>query len=175
MKATTWRKRAAFTAAALAFASGAFLVAPCARATGLPDGLPELPGVGETMQRNIRSGLALGGFDPVAYHAQGRAAAGRADYEIVHRGDVWRFASAANRAAFVDAPAIYEPAFQGYDPTGVAEGLAVETDPRLFAVVGQRLFLFRNAANRTAFLADDALRRKAEANWSTVNEAIAHH
>jgi hypothetical protein len=125
------------------------------------------------MQRSIRSGLALGGFDPVAYHAQGRAAAGRAEYEMLHRGDVWRFASAANRAAFADAPAIYEPAFEGYDPTGVADGVAVETDPRLFAVVAQRLFLFRTAANRTAFLRDAELRRRADANWHAVSGIIA--
>lgn len=170
MKATTWRKRAAFTAAALAL-----LVAPGVRASGLPKGLPELPAVGETMQRSTRSGLALGGFDPVAYHAQGRPAAGRAEYEMLHRGDVWRFASAANRAAFADAPTVYEPAFEGYDPTGVAEGVAVETDARLFAVVAQRLFLFRTAANRAAFLSDADLRRRADANWSAVSELLAQH
>lgn len=169
MKATTWHGRAALAAAALAL-----LVAPGARAGSLPDGLPELPSIGESMQRSIRSGLALGGFDPVAYHAQGRAAAGRADHEIVHRGDVWRFASAANRAAFADAPAIYEPAFEGYDPTGVAEGVAVETDPRLFAVVAQRLFLFHTEANRTAFLRDTELQRRADANWPAVSGLIAH-
>ncbi|AMJ60899.1 YHS domain-containing (seleno)protein [Bosea sp. PAMC 26642] len=176
MKATTWRRRIAFAATMRVLALAGFGLMPPTptEAKGLPDGLPPLPAIGETMQRDTRSGLALGGFDPVAYHVEARATAGRAEFEITHRGDVWRFASAANRAAFLEAPDSYEPAYEAYDATGVAEGLAVDTDPRLFAVVEQRLFLFRTAASRNAFLENTSLRRLAENSWGAVSQLIAH-
>lgn len=171
MKAATWQRRISTAASVLILAMAVQPV--LARPAALPAGLPELPSLGETMQRNLRSGLALNGFDPVAYRLEGRATPGWARYELVHDGAVWRFASAANREAFRDAPAVYEPAFAGFDPTGVAEGLAVDTDPRQFAVVGARLFLFRTPENRRSFLGNAALLRRAESNWAQVYRVIA--
>jgi YHS domain-containing protein len=182
MKAQAWRPWVSIAAAALAVA---LVVSPAAAANpaksavaqpfspGLPDGLPELPRLGEVMQRDLQSGLALNGFDPVAYQLAERAVAGRAEFELDHRGVVWRFASAANREAFRDAPEAYEPAFAGFDASGVANGVAVETDPRQFAVIGSRLFLFRTRENRDAFVADRARRQMAEARWSEVYQTIA--
>jgi YHS domain-containing protein len=176
MKAAKWRGSLSIAAAAAAFAGALPVLAASPNPSvnpGLPTGLPELPRVGETMQRDAASGLALSGYDPVAYHAQGRATPGRADYELIHKGVVWRFASAANREAFRDAPAIYEPGFAGFDPTGVVEGGAVETDPRQFAIVGSRLFLFRTQLNRQRFVADASLLDRAETRWQDVFATLA--
>lgn len=171
MKAATWQRLLSTAASLLLLA---LVVQPSpARPTTLPAGLPALPSLGETMQRSLRSGVALNGFDPVAYRIEGRATPGLARYELMHGGAVWRFASAANREAFRDAPEIYEPAFAGFDPTGVAEGLAVDTDPRQFAIVGSRLFLFRTPENRRSFIADATLLRRAESNWAQVYRVIA--
>jgi hypothetical protein len=187
MKAVTWQRWVSLGASVLAlsallhpaFASTALpSQAPerTARAAGaelgLPAGLPGLPSLGETMQRNLRLGLALNGLDPVSYRF-GRPEAGRAEHELILEGVVWRFASAANLAAFRDAPDIYAPAFGGFDPTGVAAGVAVDTDPVQFAIVGARLFLFRSAANRDRFLSDGTLRATAQELWATVERTIA--
>ncbi|POR56631.1 YHS domain-containing (seleno)protein [Bosea psychrotolerans] len=142
---------------------------------GLPSGLPQLPRLGETMQRDTRSGFALHGYDPVAYQLLGRATPGLPDYELVHGGAVWRFASAANREAFRDAPDVYEPAFAGFDATGVADGRAVESDPHLFAVIDSRLYLFRTGENRRRFLNNAALFQLAEAQWKDVYGTIARN
>lgn len=171
MKAAAWQRSISIGASILALAAAHQPV--LASTAGLPAGLPALPSLGETMQRDLRSGLALNGFDPVAYRAEGRATPGQADYELVHEGAVWRFASAANREAFRDAPAVYEPAFAGFDPTGVAAGVAVDTDPRLFAIVGTRLFLFRTPENRRSFVENAALQVRAEGNWAEVYRVIA--
>lgn len=146
---------------------------PLAAMTGIPAGLPDLPGLGEAMQRDMRSGLALNGFDPVAYRSEGRAVPGLARHELTYRGITWRFVSAANRAAFRDAPDVYEPAFAGFDGLGVSEGRAIESDPTLFAVVGQRLVLFRTQENRRAFIASMAAMTQADARWDAVYETIA--
>ncbi|WP_100964192.1 YHS domain-containing (seleno)protein [Bosea sp. FBZP-16] len=152
----------------------AFLFAATAnRASTLPAGLPELPGLGEVMQRDNRNGLALSGFDPVAYFLNDAAVPGLSDYELVHDGAVWRFASAANRDAFREAPQVYMPRFGGFDASGVADGRAVDADPHRFAVIGSQLYFFRSDENRRRFLDEAALRAKAQERWPTVATSIA--
>lgn len=143
------------------------------RASTLPLGLPELPGLGEIMQRDNRTGLALSGFDPVAYFLNDAAVPGLPDYELIHNGAVWRFASAANRDAFREAPQVYTPRFGGFDASGVADGRAIDADPRHFAVLGSRLYFFRSDENRQRFLNEAALQAKAVERWPTVATLVA--
>ncbi|MGO4173273.1 YHS domain-containing (seleno)protein [Bosea sp. TAF32] len=142
-------------------------------APGLPAGLPSLPALGEVMQRDLRTGLAINGFDPVSYRLGNGPSAGLADHELIHEGIVWRFASQANLEAFRDAPGVYAPAFGGFDPTGVANGVAVESDPSQYAIIGSRLFLFRSAENRQRFLQGAALLAQAEDRWKSVLRFVA--
>ena len=149
------------------------LAAGASRAAGLPSGLPELPGLGEVMQRDNRNGLALSGFDPVAYFLDNSAVPGLPGYELIHDGAVWRFASAANRDAFREAPEVYTPRFGGFDAAGVADGRAVDADPHRFAVIGSQLYFFRSDENRRRFLGEAALRAKAWERWPAVATMIA--
>ncbi|PZO04529.1 MAG: hypothetical protein DCF30_00100 [Hyphomicrobiales bacterium] len=139
----------------------------------LPSGLPELPSMAETMQLDPQAGFALQGYDPVAYRLEKRAVAGSPAYETVHNGAAWRFVSAANRAAFLDAPEVYEPAFAGFDASAVADGRAVDADPRQFAIIGSRLFLFRTQVNRRRFVDDSGLLTLADSQWNDVSRSIA--
>lgn len=139
----------------------------------LPSGLPGLPSLGEVMQRNLSTGLAINGFDPVSYRLGAKPAAGRPEYELLQDRFVWRFASQANLEAFRDAPDVYTPAFGGFDPTGIAKGVAVESDPSQFAVIGSRLYLFRSADNRQRFLQNAELLAQAENRWDAVLRLIA--
>lgn len=139
----------------------------------LPFDVPALPRLGEDMLRHIPSGLALRGFDPVAYHLGKGPVAGVSAFEVLYGGQVWRFASAANRDAFGEAPAIYQPRFDALDASAVAEGRAVDADPQLYAVVDDRLYFFQNDENRRRFIADAGLRRDAEAKWAEVKRLIA--
>lgn len=147
-------------------------VAP-GRASALPPGLPELPNLGEAMQRDNRTGFALSGFDPVAYFLSDAAVPGLPGYELLHDGAVWRFASAANRDAFREAPQVYTPRFGGFDASGVADGRAIDADPHRFAVIGSQLYFFRSEENRRRFLSEAALRAKARERWPGVATLIA--
>lgn len=149
------------------------LAVQASRASTLPTGLPELPGLGEVMQRDNRTGLALSGFDPVAYFLNDAAVPGLPDYELLHGGAVWRFASAANRDAFREAPQVYTPRFGGFDASGVADGRAVDADPHRFAIIGSQLYFFRSDENRRRFIAEAALRAQAQQRWPTVATSIA--
>ena len=103
---------------------------------------------------NRYSGLAIEGYDPVAYFTDERAVRGMPDYEAAEAGAVWRFRNESNRAAFVAHPEIYGPQFGGYDPIDLARGVTYAGNPRFWVVAGQRLYLFGREENRAAFAAD---------------------
>lgn len=126
------------------------------------------PGLTEHVVSDPSSGIALYGFDPVAYFTEGRPVPGRRDIEAEWNGAAWRFASEANRAAFLSAPEAYAPRFGGYDPQGVSAGVAVPGHPLLFAIREDRLYLFRTGADRDAFR--DA--RSAAAVWPKVEATL---
>jgi hypothetical protein len=123
---------------------------------------------------NAHSGLAISGFDPVAYFTDGKPRIGRPELELTSGGAVWRFRNEGNRAAFAEHPEVYTPQFGGYDPMAVAHGNSVPGHPLFWAVVGERLYLFYSANARADFLIDpgriiDAASRK----WPTVARSIA--
>jgi hypothetical protein len=120
------------------------------------------------------TGLALSGFDPVAYFTVGAAMPGREPFEYAFAGAVWRFRNEGNRAAFAAGPDIYMPRFGGYDPTGVARGVGVPGDPRLWLITGERLYLFHSAGARAAFSADpDQIVAAADAKWPSVQLTLS--
>ena len=101
---------------------------------------------------NRYSGLAIDGFDPVAYFTDAEAARGAPDVEAAQGGAIWRFRSEANRAAFMAHPEVYGPQFGGYDPVDVARGRAVAGRPQLWLIAGQRLYLFSREESRLSRL-----------------------
>jgi hypothetical protein len=128
----------------------------------------------ERVIMNRYSGLAIEGYDPVAYFADGRAELGRPDFEASEAGTVWRFRNEGNRASFVAHPKIYGPQFGGYDPTGLARGVTYAGNPRFWAIAGQRLYLFGREENRDAFAADPApILREAKARWPALEQNLA--
>ncbi len=58
-------------------------------------------------------GVAIGGYDTVAYFETGRAMAGSAQHSLVWKGVVWRFASQGNQTRFEMNPWAYAPMFGG--------------------------------------------------------------
>jgi hypothetical protein len=100
------------------------------------------------------SGLAIDGYDPVAFFTDGKPTPGSGALELRYDGVVWRFCNIGNRAAFAERPDVYMPQYGGYDPVGIAHGVAVPGTPDLWTIVDDRLFLFYNAAQRAKFLND---------------------
>lgn len=146
-------------AGALAFGVGLACLGGQAMAT---------PGLNEKIVSDPSTGVALYGFDPVAYFTEGRAVRGRRDVEAEWNGAAWRFATEANRAVFLSSPETYAPRFGGYDPSAVANGVAVAGHPLMFRIDGERLYLFSNAEARDAF-ADLAAAQKS---WPKVESGL---
>jgi hypothetical protein len=123
---------------------------------------------------NRYTGLAIEGFDPVAYFVDARPMVGRPDFEASEAGAVWRFRNEGNRASFVAHPEIYGPQFGGYDPVDLARGVTVAGNPRFWLVSGQRLYLFGREETRDAFAADpERSLPEASLRWPVLEQGLA--
>ncbi|MGE5157898.1 MAG: YHS domain-containing (seleno)protein [Gemmatimonas sp.] len=131
----------------------------------------------ETTQRIVVdrfTGLAVDGFDPVAYFVERRPVLGLPEFEAWKEGVVWRFHNEGNRASFLAHPEIYGPQFGGYDPVDIARGITVAGNPLFWLIVRERLYLFGFEANRAAFAADPKnFLDKAQARWPTLKQGLA--
>jgi len=120
------------------------------------------------------TGLAIEGFDPVAYFVDALPRPGLPDFEASQAGAVWRFRNEGNRASFAAHPDVYGPRFGGYDPIDLARGVTVAGNPRLWLISGQRLYLFGREENRDAFAADaERMLREADARWPELERNLA--
>lgn len=120
------------------------------------------------------SGLAILGFDPVAYFSAAKPTLGKGEHEYRFGGAVWRFRNTGNRAAFIAHPEVYMPRFGGYDPVGVARGVAVAGNPSLWLITGERLYLFQNLETRDAFASEpERLIAAADRNWPAVLSSLS--
>jgi hypothetical protein len=128
----------------------------------------------ERVVMNRFTGLAIEGFDPVAYFVDQSPERGVPAYEASQAGAVWRFRNEGNRASFVAHPEIYGPQFGGYDPIDLARGVTVAGNPLFWLVSGQRLYLFGREETRDAFAADpERAPREAKSHWPALEQDLA--
>jgi hypothetical protein len=153
---------------------GTGLLAAAAAISGLAAPAAIQAATTELIVVDRNSGIAIGGFDPVAYFIDRVAMPGKGDFEASFAGAVWRFRNEGNRGAFMADPDIYMPRFGGYDPIGVARGVAVAGDPRLWTLSGERLYLFSTPEDRDRFAGDaERVIATAERKWPSVKLTLA--
>jgi len=117
-------------------------------------------------------GVAINGYDPVAYFAEGRPVPGDAGITLDWNGTTWRFASAANRDTFAAAPKRFAPQYGGYCAFAVANGYTASTDPDAFTVHEGKLYLNFNRRIRSRWERDiPGNVSRADANWPGVLDA----
>jgi hypothetical protein len=128
----------------------------------------------ERVVANRYTGLAIEGFDPVAYFVDAQPKVGFVTFEASQAGVVWRFRNEGNRASFLAHPDIYGPQFGGYDPVDMARGITVAGNPRFWLISDQRLYLFSRENARDAFAADPApVLKEARQRWPEIEENLA--
>jgi len=119
---------------------------------------------------NIDNGIAINGYDPVAYFTQNKAIKGKKELAVVHQGIVYHFSSAENKETFKATPFKYEPEYGGWCAYAMGNsGEKVSVDPETFKIVNGKLYLFYNRFF-TNTLKDwnkneAALKKMADANW----------
>jgi hypothetical protein len=143
--------------------------------TGL--GLASAPigaGATERVVADRHTGLAISGYDSVAYFTERGALLGRSDLELALAGAVWRFRNEGNRAAFAANPDVFMPRFGGYDPIALARGASAAGHPELWVVAEDRLYLFYSEAARATFAENpDRAIDAAERRWPEVLRTLA--
>lgn len=117
----------------------------------------------------IVKGVAVGGYDPVAYFTDKKPVPGKAEFTHDHEGATWRFSSAANRDAFKADPAKYTPQYGGYCAWAVSQGYTAKGDPTVWSITDGKLFLNYNKSVQSGWAKDvPNLVKKADANWPKV-------
>jgi YHS domain-containing protein len=87
------------------------------------------------------TGLALQGYDPVAYFTDGAPAKGSYKITTLFNDATYRFASEENKAQFEANPEAYLPAYGGYCAFGAAMGFKFDGDPTYWKIVDNQLYL----------------------------------
>jgi YHS domain-containing protein len=132
-----------------------------------------LPLFAQTATKNLvnvdKSGVAIQGYDPVAFFADGKPVKGDQKFLAKHDGAIYFFASKEHKDLFKADPAKYTPEFGGYCAYGVSRNKLVEIDVDAFQVVDGKLLLQYSKGVRDDFNADaKANLAKANANWTSL-------
>ncbi|MEO8195370.1 MAG: YHS domain-containing (seleno)protein [Thermoanaerobaculia bacterium] len=118
------------------------------------------------VNRTLFGGVAIDGWDPVAYFTDSKPVEGNKQFTFEWNGAIWHFASAAHRELFVQAPEKYAPQYGGYCAWAVSQGYTADIDPQAWKIEGGRLFLNYSLDVQKKWAVDiPGNIVKADANW----------
>ncbi len=116
-------------------------------------------------------GVALKGYDPVAYSAQSRPVKGSSQFSYRWMNATWWFATAGNRDTFAKDPAKYSPQFGGYCAYAVSEGHTASIDPDAWKLVDGKLYLNYSKGVQKKWEQDVRTRiATGEKNWPALHK-----
>lgn len=117
---------------------------------------------------NENSGLAVKGYDPVAYFTEGEPTRGDTRKGIKWSNTIWYFSSDPTKLMFKTFPEKYAPQFGGYCAKAVASGLTADIDPQAWLVHDDKLYLFFNNDAKMEFMneIENGIIDKATAEWA---------
>lgn len=114
-------------------------------------------------------GLAIRGYDPVAYFKEQTDVLGSADHAITWKGAEWRFANAENLADFEADPERWAPQYGGYCAFAVAKGYTAKTEANAWSIHNDKLYLNFSLAVRARWaISKERFIMDADANWPDV-------
>lgn len=133
--------------------------------------LAALPVAAQQKVNTDKQGIAVSGYDVVAYFTEDAARKGNKDISFKHEGATYLFATEANRKLFTENPEKYLPRFGGWCAYGMSEGYKASVDPKAFTVYNGVLYLNYSLGVREEWQKNkDARIKKAEANWPVVSQ-----
>jgi len=116
-------------------------------------------------------GIAIRGFDPVAYFRDGGPRQGKPEFSVRYQGATWRFASAEHKALFEADPMRYMPAYGGFCAYGTSRGYLVKIEPEAWSIVDGKLYLNYDVDVRQTWLRDTKkYLARSEAGWPRLTE-----
>lgn len=116
-------------------------------------------------------GAVIRGYDPVAYFEYQEATKGSWDIELKTDDGIWRFEREAHRKMFTDNPKRFTPQFGGYDALGVARGFKRQSDPTIWVMVDEKVYLHASIPGQNDWAKDVRGHiQTAEENWISLRE-----
>jgi YHS domain-containing protein len=124
-------------------------------------------------QFNLDDGVAIKGYDPVAYFNMGKAVKGKSSFSASYHGVNYHFISAEDLSSFQANPEKFEPQYGGWCAYAMGhDGSKVQVDPETFKIIHGKLFLFYNRffnnTLKTWNQDESKLHAQADANWQKI-------
>ena len=116
---------------------------------------------------NTASGIALKGYDPVAYIQNSEAMPGNSEFTVTWGDADWQFASAENMTLFEQDPEAYAPQFGGFCSFAASKGFTADISPDAWHVHDGKLYVFADKNVQDDWVAgiDDGTLEASIANW----------
>jgi len=119
------------------------------------------------------NGIAINGYDPVAFFRQGMALKGDSTIIMNWNGATWYFSNTENRKLFEEKPEMYAPQYGGYCAFGASKGYKAKTDPTAWTIVKGKLYLNYNSKVKEAWLPDTTARiQAADQYWNSITTKV---
>ena len=93
-------------------------------------------------------GVAIKGYDPVAYFKDGEALIGQKGLSHRYDGLLWCFADSLNWLTFQSCPKDYLPRYEALCPYAIAQGIASPGDPEVWDIIDGRLYFFADRGSK---------------------------
>jgi YHS domain-containing protein len=112
------------------------------------------------------NGVAIQGYDPVAYFTDGRPVKGKPELVATYNSATYYFASVEHKTQFEKEPGKYAPRFGGFCAFGVSHGAIAPSSVDAFQIIDGQLVLQNNKDILKRWQEDsEGNLKKAEANW----------
>lgn len=120
-------------------------------------------------QNNLKDGVAIQGYDPVAYFVEGKAVLGLKEIKTQYDNATYYFATDVNKEEFVKNPDKFVPQYGGYCAYGLSKGYKAPIDPKAFTIVEDKLYLNYSLDVKAEWMKQREERiLKANENWEKI-------
>jgi YHS domain-containing protein len=128
----------------------------------------------ESVNTGYFGGVAIMGYDTVAYFTQGRPVKGSEAFSYEWLGTPWFFANEEHRQMFIGDPVKFAPQYGGYCAGEVAmEGSSSNIDPEAWRIIDGKLYLSYNQGFAAALDSHpDELLAKADSKWPALHDKL---
>lgn len=116
---------------------------------------------------NTASGVALKGYDPVAYIQDAKAMPGDSEFTLAWGDANWQFASAENMTLFKQDPEAYAPQYGGFCSFAASKGFTADISPDSWHVHDGKLYVFADKNVQEDWVAgiEEGTLKASDTNW----------
>ena len=115
-------------------------------------------------------GVAVKGYDVVAYFDQKKPMKGDSKYSYEYNGATYNFVSTEHLDLFAKSPEAYLAQYGGYCAVGTSMGHKADIDPESWAVIDGKLYLNSSKGAQKLFDKDpQSAIKKADQNWAKLS------